>query len=203
MSGAVVLLHGMGRTRYSMRRAGRRLRDLGWDTRLIGYPSLTRPIEILARHVADRVQDNGVKLHFVTHSLGGLVLRRLLHAHRPADVGRVVMLAPPNRGSELARTFAALGQVVPAIRQMALPEAELETLLGPIDFDVLIVAGSRAAGPLRWLTGAANDGLVTVEETVANAAPEPLVVRRGHTRIMDSWEVLEAVDRFLRTGRAR
>ncbi len=198
----VLMLHGMGRTRFSMFRAARRLEALGWKTRLVGYPSLTRPIERLAEHVAGQIEGETGRLHFVTHSLGGLVLRRLLHDRRPADLGRAVMLAPPNRGSRLARRFSGFGRVVPAMRQLALPETELERLLGPIDFELLVVAGTRAVGPLRWLARTASDGVVAVDETFAGGHQDPFVVARGHTFIMDSPEVLEKVDRFLRTGRA-
>ena len=190
----------MGRTRVSMRHAAGRLDSLGWRTRCVGYPSLTRPIERLAEHVAERLAGETQRLHFVTHSLGGLVLRRLLHVHRPANLGRAVMLAPPNRGSRLARRFSRLGRVVPAVRQLALPEKDLNHLLGPIDFELLVIAGSRAVGPLRWLTQTTNDGLVSVDETLAGNAGDSFVVQRGHTFIMDSQEVLETVDRFLRAG---
>ena len=200
MKETVLLLHGMGRTRVSMRHAARRLEALGWRTRRIGYPSLTRPIERLAEHVAEQIEGETGRLHFVTHSLGGLVLRRLLHAHRPANFGRAVMLAPPNRGSRLARRFSRLGRVVPAVRQLALPEADLNRLLGPIDFELLVIAGSRAVGPLRWLAQAARDGIVTVDETFAGEHGDSLVVPWGHTFIMDSPDVLDTVDRFLRTG---
>jgi len=184
-----------------MRRAALRLEELGWSTRRIGYPSLTRPIERLAEHVAEQIEGESGRIHFVTHSLGGLVLRRLLHTHRPMNLGRAVMLAPPNRGSRLARRFSRLGRVVPALRQLALPAADLNRLLGPIDFELLVVAGTRATGPLRWLAQRASDGIVTVDETFAGDAGESLVVQRGHTFIMDSPEVLDRVDQFLRTGR--
>jgi len=124
----------------------------------------------------------------------------LFHTYRPPNLGRVVMLAPPNRGSRLARRFTRLGRVVPSLRQLGLPEADLDRLLGPVDFEVLVVAGTRPAGPLRWLSRTASDGIVTVDETFAGEAGESLVVRRGHTFIMNSAEVLETIDRFLRTG---
>jgi alpha-beta hydrolase superfamily lysophospholipase len=195
-SGTVVLLHGMGRTRLSMRRASRKLNGMGWRTRLVGYPSLTRPIEDLASHVAGSLAGEIGPLHFVTHSLGGLVLRRLLRDRRPPAVGRMVMLAPPNRGSDLARRLELFGRVVPAIRVLARTEAELDTFFGPLEGEVLVVAGSRAIGPLRWVTESPNDGIVRVEETGAN----PFVVHAGHTFIMNAPEVLAVVDRFLRTG---
>jgi len=183
-----------------MRVAARRLEERGWSTRRIGYPSLTRPIERLAEHVAERIEGESGRIHFVTHSLGGLVLRRLLHKHRPANLGRAVMLAPPNRGSRLARRFTRLGRVVPALRQLALSETDLERLIGPVDFELLVVAGTRPAGPLRWLGQTDNDGIVTVDETFARDGGDSFVVRRGHTFIMNSPEVLDTVDRFLRTG---
>ena len=73
-------------------------------------------------------------------------------------------------------------------------------MLGPIDFELLVVAGTRAAGPLRWLAPTASDGIVTVDETFAGTRGDSLVVPRGHTFIMDSPEVLDRVDQFLRAG---
>ncbi|NIM01837.1 MAG: alpha/beta hydrolase [Acidobacteria bacterium] len=200
MEQKVLLLHGMGRTRGSLRNAARRLEALGWHTRRVGYPSLTRPIERLAEHVAEKIRGETARLHFVTHSLGGLVLRRLLHSHRPVNLGRVVMLAPPNRGSRLARRLSRVGRVVPAVRQLALSEEELARLLGPIDFELLVVAGTRGVGPLRWLDTTASDGIVTVDETFAGRFGDTFVVRRGHTFIMNSPEVLARIDQFLREG---
>lgn len=203
MKEKVLLLHGMGRTRASMRGAAVKLEALGWETRRVGYPSLNRSIERLADHVAEEIEQETARLHFVTHSLGGLVLRRLVHVHRPRNLGRVVMLAPPNRGSRLARRVAPIGRVVPAIRQLAASEDELQRLLGPVDFEVLVIAGSRSLGPLRWLGPESNDGLVTVDETLADSHDSTVVVPRGHTFIMQAPEVIEKIDRFLRGGDSR
>ena len=119
----VILLHGLGRTRGSMAWAARRLRREGYRTIRIGYPSLKKPIEELAEHVASRLPDPGDgRLHFLTHSLGGIVLRCMVAGNRPQNLGRVVMLGPPNRGSAVAVWFLNLAPfrwiIGPAGRQL-------------------------------------------------------------------------------------
>ena len=100
----IVLVHGLWRTPMSWVFPQRRLRAAGYQAVSINYPSYARPIEDLAHFVARRLPANPTgRIHFLTHSLGGLVVRYLLRTERPANLGRVVMLSPPYQGSQLAR----------------------------------------------------------------------------------------------------
>src|SRR5262245_28765520 len=91
--GSVVLLHGLGRSPWSLLYAARRLKQAGFTPVNIGYPSRHAPLDALAQHVADRLPaDRSQPLHFLTHSLGGIVLRCLAQTHRPPNLGRAVML---------------------------------------------------------------------------------------------------------------
>jgi hypothetical protein len=188
--------------------AARQLRKEGYRTIRIGYPSTKKPIEELAEHVAARLPDPGEgRLHFLTHSLGGIVLRCMVAGNRPQNLGRVVMLGPPNRGSTVAVWLTKLAPLRwitgPAGRQLGSDGDGVPVWLGPVDFELGVIAGNRASTPLSLFLPGANDGVVTVEEARAEGAADFRIVRRGHTFIMNSPEVLDLAVGFFRDGKFR
>ena len=202
----VILLHGLGRTRLSMGWAARRMGQAGFETACIGYPSLRKPIEELAEHVASRLPDSGDgRLHFLTHSLGGIVLRSLVALNRPEKMGRAVMLSPPNRGAAAATRLRDLPLyrwiTGPAGQQIGDDAGSLPNRLGPVDFELGVITGNRGTTPLSLFLKGENDGAVTVEEALVEGTADFRVVRRGHTFIMNSSEVLDLAAHFFRTGR--
>jgi len=201
----VILLHGLGRTWFSMGWAARRLKQAGFETACIGYPSLKKPIEELAEHVSTRLPDPGDgRLHFLTHSLGGIVLRCLVALKRPPKLGRAVMLCPPNRGAAAATRLKGLPLYQwitgPAGQQIGDDAGSLPNRLGPVDFELGVITGNRGTTPLSLFLKGENDGAVTVEEALVEGTADFRVVRRGHTFIMNSSEVLEQAANFYRTG---
>lgn len=207
----VLLLHGLGRSPRLFRRMERALQAAGYDAVAISYPSLTKDI---AGHAAqlnlllDRVE-GAARVSFVTHSLGGIVLREALA--RKAGwrdrlaLGRIVMLAPPNQGSELAlalddfRLFRLLGG--PSAGQLVKGRRYADL---PAGIEVGVIAGGTPGGAgFNPLLSANNDGVVTVAETGLSGARDFLIVAAPHTVIASDPEAIAATLRFLETGRFR
>jgi len=188
----VILLHGLGRTPLSLTLAQLHLRRAGFEPVSIGYPSRSQPIEELAELVRSRLPaDRDGEVHFVTHSMGGIVARRLLSVDPPPDLGRVVMLSPPNRGSKLATRlrnnplFRAL--TGPSGQQIGDDPGSVPNRLPPADFELGVITGNR-------------DAKVTVDEATVDGMTDFLVVPHGHTFIMNYPGVLDQVVHFLRHG---
>lgn len=206
----VVLLHGLARTRLSMRPLVGPLGRAGFQVVNPGYPSRRHPVETLARlaippAVAGLRARGATTIHFVTHSMGGILLRAWLAAEPLPELGRVVMLAPPNRGSEVVdwlgrfRWFQRL--FGPAAGELSTATHSLPCRLGPADFPLGILIGDRGAHwPLaRCFTGA-NDGKVAVARAQLEGMADFRVVDCGHAFIMRDRRVQELVVRFLRAG---
>lgn len=207
---AVVLLHGLGRTGFSLRALAAALRRAGYATLAPSY-GLRRTMPGIVDYLAGPIDRFAAAhpgpLHFVTHSMGGLVARALITAHRPATLGRVVMLAPPNAGSELADLMfrmrldgAILGPVGPLLRTGRGPDEE--RLLGHVDFDLGIIAGDRPMDPLvapRFIPGA-NDGKVAVAATRVAGMRDHIVLPVQHSFMVQDRRVIAQVLAYLATG---
>lgn len=204
----VILLHGLMRSSWSMRPLARRLAREGFAVRNVGYPSWRLdPERLLAWLDAEldscRSAPAG-SVHFVTHSLGGIVLRAWL-ARAPLDaLGRVVMLAPPNAGSEVVDRIAAsrLRRVLgPTGQALGTGQGAWPGALPPAGYEVGIVAGTRSINPLfSALLSGENDGAVTVANTRLAGATGFVTVPANHTFIMRNRHVHDQVVSFLRTG---
>ena len=152
----VVLLHGLGRGAYSMRPLAKTLRVAGYDVSNLEYDSRGRgPAELIAdlsRKVAEYCGEKQAPLHFVTHSLGGILVRGYLAEGRPVNLARVVLLAPPNQGSELVD---AVGDVAafeallgPTAVELGTNSDSLPNRLGPADYEVGVIAGRQSINPI-------------------------------------------------------
>ncbi len=209
----VVLLHGLGRSDLSMLRLKLALQDRGYHVINVGYPSTEYSIEQLSESelgpaLATCCSDPGGRVHFVTHSLGGIVLRYYIDRHEVEGLGRVVMLSPPNQGSELA-DWAAENPVLekllgPAIEELGTGPESVPSRLGPVDFELGVITGDRTLNPLfsRIIPGE-DDGKVSVESAKVSGMTDFLVVPRSHTYIMLSEDVIEQVVHFLENGQFR
>lgn len=175
-----------------------------------GYPSRTGAVETLAeRHLLPWLAELELqcpgKLHLVTHSLGGILARVALARMRPANLGRVVMLAPPNRGSELVDRFGSRGWFRllhgPAGSQLGTGRNDLPRRQGQVDFELGVIAGSgHFLQPGSWFLPHPNDGKVSVLSTRIAGMKEHLVIPASHTFLMARPEVQAHTLQFLRTG---
>ncbi len=206
---AVVLLHGLGRTALSMEDLAGSLREAGYVTCNQGYPSRDRTIQSLAPYVAGAVQRARAagheRINFVTHSMGGIILRYYLGYSSHSVPGRAVMLAPPNHGSEvvdLLEDFPAFEFIMgPAALQLGTDEDSLPNRLPPVTMPVGVIAGADSSDP--WFSGLfdeANDGKVSVDSTRMVTMTDHIVMPVGHTFMMHDGGVHEEVLHFLRTG---
>lgn len=205
----VILLHGFGGLPIQLVPLSRRLKQAGFTPSTIGYPSWRWPLDRIVSHLQDRIAtDDERPLHFVSHSMGGLVLRALLTRRRPASLGQVVMLGTPHGGSELADLLfnlrlnrAILNQSGDLLRVTRPPA--MQAMLGTPDYPLGLIAGNRSLLP--WLPDlifrAAHDGKVSVAATQLDGATDHLVMPVAHTAMLYDSKVAKQVIHFLRTGR--
>lgn len=207
---AVVVVHGLGRTSASMTILVSRLKNAGFRVVSFGYPSTSEPMEALVQRLQAEVEQccgaEATTVHFVTHSMGGVLVRSLLSQRPDAHLGRVVMLSPPNQGSEIIDAFADSPRLRtflgPAASRLGTDSTGISSQLGPVRFSLGIVTGDRSMSPLgSWLIPGPDDGKVGVDRARVEGATDFRVVPATHTFIMNRRDVAEEVVHFLRQGR--
>lgn len=205
-----MLLHGLGRSAMSMSVLEYRLKKMGFRVRSHGYPSTRVSISQHASCLDDILSSTEVleseAVHFVTHSLGGIILRKLLQ-DRPVDnLGRVVMLAPPNQGSEIVdklRPWPLYRWVMgPSGQELGTDAQSVPKNLGKVDFELGVITGEVNRSLLGALfLSSPNDGKVTVEGARVEGMQDFLVVPHSHSFIMNSEHVANQVVHFLQNGK--
>jgi pimeloyl-ACP methyl ester carboxylesterase len=205
----VVLLHGLGRTDRAMRPLESALTRAGYRVHNLAYPSLAeQPAQLVAivQQQVDACCAHAEKLHFVTHSLGGLLVRAALAERPRANLGRVVMLAPPNNGSEYGdlahEASASAAERVPAIAALGTDAESFAHALPPPSYEVGVIAGTRTVNPLdAALVQGESDGAVSVESARLAGMTDFLTVDATHSSIRRRADVHAQVIVFLREGR--
>ena len=209
-SECVVLLHGLNRSWRAMRPMAEALQAAGFTTANVDYPSQGGSIEDIAPLAVgeglSKCRETGAtQIHFVTHSLGGILLRyQNKHASIP-DLGRVVMLGPPNQGSEIidkTRDWPGFEMLSgDAGAQLGTDADSMPSRLGPVDFELGVIAGT---GTINLFTSAMlpnpDDGKVSVASTRIGGMDDFLIVGNSHRYLTRSKVVFRNTESFLRNG---
>jgi triacylglycerol lipase len=207
----VILLHGLCRTSRSMTKIASALTNAGFKVRNVDYPSRSAPIEKLAddtigKAVADCQNDGATKIHFVTHSLGGILVRSYLARHSIPNLGRVVMLAPPNQGSEVVDKLGgwSLFKWINGVagNELGTDKNSAPNKLGPANFPVGIIAGDRSINWINswFLIPGRDDGKVSIERAKLTGMKDFIVIHATHPFIMRNRTAIRQTIQFLQTG---
>jgi len=211
MADGVVLLHALARRPQSMARLADALSRLGFETLNLGYPSRRAGLAELARGLAPEIDGFARRvgrLHFVGHSLGGLVARAVIAQGRPERLGAVVTMGTPHGGSEIVDRLGGLGLFRalygPVVADLSLSARERRAaVLGPLDFPLGAIAGTRALNVLagRFVVPRPNDGTVSVASALPPGAADRAEIACDHFTLPRDPRVLALAGRFLTEGR--
>ncbi len=208
----VIVLHGLGRSAHSMSRMSKALAANGYTVAHTSYSSRKYPVEYLAMKVIPeaitKCGDTVNTIHFVTHSMGGILTRYYLNQTSIDNLGRVVMLSPPNQGSEVVDNLADSTWYEmlfgPSGQQLGTGPESIVHQLGEVYYPVGIITGNRHTFFDGWLSRmipGENDGKISVERAKLAGMQDFLVVPHNHTFIMKQEEVIQQTLHFLRHGR--
>jgi hypothetical protein len=206
----VVLLHGLARTEKSLLKIEHYLEKRGFCVINVGYPSRKNIIQELAVDVIPTSIEHcrrarASKIHFVTHSMGAILVRYYLENHKVPGLGRVVMLSPPNSGTEIVDKLKDTGILKwingPAVEQLGTDPGSLPNTLGAPNYEVGIITGDRSLNPfLSLMIPGKDDGKVSVERAKLRGMKDFLIVHKTHPFIMNDENVLRQLVVFIEKG---
>jgi len=206
----VILLHGLCRTAASMSDMKAYLERNGYLVVNCDYPSRTDTIEnlstkVIAELLSSKELVKCTRIHFVTHSLGGILVRYYLSHKTDSRLGRVVMLGPPNKGSEVVdriggwKVFRFLNG--PAGNELGTDAQSVPNRLGRVNFELGVIAGDRS---INWINSlmiqGPDDGKVSVERTKVDGMKDHVVVHTAHPFMMQNKKVQRYTLNFLHSG---
>lgn len=185
------------------------LQKVGYQVENISYPSTKKTVEALTEEVRQKVLQAGAeatKIHFVTHSLGGIILRKIQDTHPLPHIGRAVMLAPPNQGSEIVDRIGdwwAFKKINgPAGQQLGTDSKSIPLQLSPVNFSCGVLTGDRS---INWINSTMipgpNDGKVSTKSAVVEGMADYRVLHATHPMIMRKRETQREIVHFLKHGR--
>lgn len=207
-SECVILLHGLARSKSSMETIETKLEKEGYRAVNLGYPSTQKTVEELSVPAIDsaiKACGQRAKIHFVTHSMGGILVRHYLTQKPIRNLGRVVMLGPPNKGSQVVDNLSSVPGFKlingPAGLQLGTGSNSVPNTLGPVTYEVGIIAGTKSMNLIlsNYLPNP-DDGKVSVENTKLEGMKDHIRVPTTHTFMMQNEKVIAQILYFLKRG---
>lgn len=206
-----MLLHGLARTSSSMDKLSKRLLNHDYHIVNINYPSRKKPIaelsDLAINEGLQRCKENNSKpINFVTHSLGGILVRQYMKNHKDVNIGRVVMLGPPNKGSEIVDKLKNVPgfELIngPAGMQLGTRISDVPKSLGPVDFELGVIAGSQSINLiLSIFLPNPDDGKVSAKSAKIEGMCDFIILPTTHPFMMKNNRVITEVINFLRDGK--
>lgn len=204
----VVILHGIARSNKHMQKLANYLQENGFDVINLSYPSTTYKIEDLTKIINKEISERATEekqIHFIGYSMGGLMVRALIHKYSYKNLGKVVQLAPPNQGSEVAdfvKNFWPYKKIYgPAGQQLITDQSSVKHLFGKVNYELGIIAGNASIDPISSaIIPGENDGKVAVERTKLEGMKDHIVVSASHTFFPSNKEVRNQTLHFLKKG---
>lgn len=206
---AVIVLHGIARSASSMATFAKRLEDRGFDVLNVDYASTTYVLEELVEKIHPEIElflkeRPAQTVHFAGYSMGGLLIRAYLAKYKPKNLGRVVMLGTPNRGSEVAdflrenwayRTFYG-----PAGQQLT-TDQDYMARFGKPDYPFAVIAGDRSIDPVSSnIIPGDDDGKVSIRSTHLEGEQDHIVLHTNHLAMPENFAVAVEAAHYLRYG---
>ncbi len=202
-------MHGIVRTSASMDSFAEYLEGEGYEVINIDYPSTKYTVEELAkkvyREIVEKTPDKNAKVNFVAYSMGTLITRIILSDYEMPQLGRVVFVAPPSQGSEVAdwlkdnilyRTFYGISG-----QQLGTGEDGIAAQLGDVDYELGIIAGNHTIDPISsTVIPGDDDGKVAVERTKIEGMTDHIIIPATHTFIITNKTAMKQAVHFLQNG---
>lgn len=204
----VILLHGLARSDSSMKKIAQALDDTGYLIVNAKYPSTKHQVKTLAESAITKAVarcPKHSKINFVTHSMGGILVRQYLKENIIKNMGRVVMLGPPNKGSQVVDNLSKIPGFKlingPAGMELGTNKESVPNTLGSASFELGIIAGTRTLNPiLSLMLPNPDDGKVSVENTKIKGMVDHITLPVTHTFMMNNKNVIFQVKYFLENG---
>jgi len=206
----VILLHGLARTASSMEKLQSHLEQASYRVVNMDYESRKHPVAALAEMAIGEGLQQCYKqpvdqIYFVTHSLGGILVRQYLNQHNIPELRRVVMLGPPNQGSEVVDKLREMPGFEafngPAGLQLGTGETDIPKQLGPVDFELGVIAGAQSINLIlsTYLPGT-DDGKVTIKSAQVEGMSDFIILPVTHPMMMKNATVIAQTLHFLQHG---
>ena len=203
----VVLLHGLGRNVTSMWLLASRLEDAGYYVHRVGYSSLDQKPDDILKDISLQInqccQKHNQSVHFVGHSLGGLMVRAYLQNNKIDRLGKVVLLGTPNKGSEMADYFSnscLIDLVGPTAKALGTDNNGFAQSLKLPYYPVGIIAGEMNCNLNNPVIPGKDDGLVSIEATKVDGVTDFIIIKTGHSMMRYNSEVAEQTIEFIKYG---